>query len=411
MSDVITKSLGPTQSAGTVGKMLTSEAAATGGIHDGLMPHPAKSAAKSAPFEVRVENRTTDALAGSTWTFRTPTVDTIVDSFLVIDTNAPTLGPVSHFGLNVIDSIIVRSCGTVQEIPYRSVMRYVLANSSTEERALLLQGGGVSNLSAQTIIVPLPLFWTPYGQGKIRRNHPGLPAFLLSAPVEVEIRMAPTAELGGSFIAEPYSRVNLVHLIRSQDACAMSDARAAGSWHHWGYEYREVPKIPLAAGASTTLDFKSFKGNSAGVALFPVLTGDVTNYKYYDIAQSLSDIETRIDGSRYLPINTNMSTIDTSLVLSYLSHHWGMHGGTDTTDSKTSHYATFIPFGGSLVPGGDGESYNGTGAVYEGSLNLRAVQSLEMDVTNKNGADITIYPLNVMYAKYSVVDGLVKSEV
>lgn len=416
MADVITKSQGPSQSMGTVGKMLTGEAAATGGIHDDLMPMSAKSAAKSAPFELRVSDRTTDALPGSTWTFRTPQTDTIVDTFLVVDVNATSAGATAErVGLNVIDFITIRSCGTVQEIPYRDVMRYVLANNTDEERAALLSkvGGDVTMSAEGGVIVPIPAFWTPYGQGRIRRNHPGLPAHLLTTGVEVEIRMAPEADLlatAGTFAGAAFSSVKLVHVVRQQDACALADARALGSWQCWGYEYQVIPSVAMVQGTSATLDCDRFKGNSAGICLFPVSQTGATGSDFYPLVESISDIEVNLDSAMFLRINSNISSTDTRKVTSYLSHHWGLAAGEGTSDPTLAHHSVIIPFGGAIRPGRDGESFEGTGATYEGSLNFRAIQSCKVDVTNGSTADIELHVLNINYARFSVEGGLIKRD-
>lgn len=417
MADTITKSLGPSQSAGTVGKMLTMEASATGGIHDDLMPMTAKSAAKSAPFDLRVEDRTTDALPGSTWTFKTPQVDTITDTFLVIDVNAASLGSTTaqNVALNVIDYITIRSCGTVQEIPYRDVMRYVLANNTAEERQVILsKAGGAQTATAEGgLVVPLLAFWTPYGMGRIRRNHPGLPSGLLSTGVEVEIRMAPVTDLlaaGNTFDAAAFSSVKLVHQVRQQDACALSDARAAGTWQHWGYEYQRIPQVGVAAAATTSLDCDRFKGNSAGVAIFPVTTANETGRNFYECVESIAEVEVNIDSSLFLRVNTNISALNSKLVMAYLSHHWGLSRGEDPADPTFSHFAAILPFGGSIAPGKDGESSEGTGATYEGSLNFRAIQSLKIDLKNDSATEVQMHTLNLDYARFSLDGGLIKRD-
>lgn len=371
-----------------------------------VQPRTPQGEAFAQVYDVITIDETTQFLQGAVGTHRMPSQHLVVDSFMVVQMNAPSAGTSAKtVGLNIVKRLIVRNGNTVQEIlDYDAVMAFILSRLSPSQRQTLLSKVGGSSAVAETVIVPLPVFWSPFYTGTRCTNNVGLPLSNLNAPVELEITLAPTAELvaaGGAFAGAPYSSVKFVHLVKRVNA-DVSMAIKAAPWSYWCWDYQTVAKKTLTAGANNVIDLSQLDGSSVGLFLNPVLSSAIAANDKYTIASAIGRYEVFLNGASHLKVADNIAP-DARVITNYLSFHFGTSSGEDAGDSTFAHNSVLIPFGASIDAG--------TGLTDDnmikmtGFANCRDFTKIDLHLFNSNGSTVQTNVLNIRVSNYYIRDG------
>jgi hypothetical protein len=330
----------------------------------------------------------------------------ITDTFLVVEMNGTTAGATAQsVGLNIVKRVTVRHSDLVQEFDYAPTMSYVLSQlSATEQDQVRDKMIGGLGSAAETVLVPLPVWWGKFGQGKFIENNQGLPAFLLNSPVELELELNPDSKLlgsGGTFAANGYDTLKVVHLVKKSTTEVYSGFRGK-PWSYVGYDYQTIRGFALPDGATTEMDLTAFDGSSAGLYFNPISDNDIALGNLYTITEFIDRIETFINSSSYLQLTSNISPNDCEPAMQYLAWAFGSTAGKGQMFTGGVS-GPFVPFGGSLEPGDDSSAV--TSPKFVGSFNLRDATRLTVQIRNSSGGAATTDALNIRYAQFTIVDG------
>jgi len=402
MSEEILNSNLGVRSAGAVGPKV----GATGKQEESQAPSPPRTEAFHSVFDVVADDESARAKPGATFTHRMPSNHWCVDTHLVIELAAPSAGvTVDYPGLNAVRRVTVRHGPQVQEFDYRAAMSYILGKMSTEEQRLIKEQAGVASAVAQTIAVPIPTWWTPIGQGGLKRNNQGVPLFLLNSPIELEIELSPSADLlasGATFAGDAYATLKVVHLLR-KSTTSVYDGFRGKPWSYTSFDYQTIKDFTIPATSSLRMDLTAFDGSSAGLSFNPVDQTLFDINQNYVLSTTIDQQEAFINSSSYMQLTGNISpTTSRPIMMLYAAGDFGAAAGFATEFSTTP--GPFVPFGGGLEVAASAEA-DETSPKYEGSMNLRDATKLEVVLRNSGPDPVHTDALNIRYAMFTITDG------
>jgi hypothetical protein len=390
------------RSAGAVGPKI----GATGKQEESQAPAPPRTASFHSVFDIVADDESARAKPGATFTHRMPSNHWCVNSYVVFELNATTAGTsASTPALNAIRRVTVRHGPQVQEMNYRPAVSYILSQMTNEEQKLIRDSAGTTSALAQTVVAPLPCWWTPFGQGGLKQNNQGAPLFLLNSPLELEIELSPSADLlatGGTYAAEAYNTVKIVHVLRKSTTSVYEGFRGK-PWSFVGYDYQTIGGLAIPATTSYRADLTAFDGSSAGIYFNPITDTSATANLYYSLTDTIDRQEAFINGSSYMQLTGNISP-NTSRPLMQLLLAADFGVGRGYADDISPHLGVFVPFGGALEPAGKAEA-DETSPKYEGSFNLRDATKFEIELRNAGSDPVQFDALNIRYAMFQIIDG------
>lgn len=406
MCDELLASTASARSNYTSGKQIGDSAK----LYSTVLPDPVKGESFHTVYDIVAIDATSEARADSQWTHRCPSSHFLCDTFISLRMNAPSAGTTSpRVGLNLIDRVIVRNGDTIQEFEYAPVMAYVLSKCDPNERQSILNAVGGNSSVAETIVIPLPLFWCTLGNGKPTRNNNAVPLFSLNAPLEIELTFNSDSALlasGGSFAGNAYDSVRMCHVLKKTHSSVYNSVRASGAWEMVAYDYQTATNRTVVPDASDVrTDLSQFDGSSVGLFINPVTTASLVANDQFVVTDGLSRVRTELNGAEFLRLQQNVDATTSERAMNWLSWKFGINTGADSSDPTFSHRNTFIPFAGSITSG-DGDDGSDNQVHFSGYGNLRDFTKIDNIVRNDSGEEIQVAYMNIRFVKYCIDGGM-----
>jgi hypothetical protein len=300
-------------------------------------------------------------------------------------------------GLAIIQRVeLISGTETIQQFDYAPTTHMCLSRLSTAQITQVLESaGGTSFAPASgttgTVIAPLPLFFTRFGNpGKIRNAEYVEPLNnrLVNGKLRLRLTLRSSAALLNSTGAGSPSIAARLYYLTYTVPSAIQEIHMSNreSYVYRAYDFVTMsPGTSVAAGTNTTFDLKSLVGSLADLFITVTTAASITANTYYLTVDEIDFLEIFVDGQSYWRTDQQESLAFDKWLLSEVP------GKASVINSPY-----VVPFEITRDP-----------AMYTGALESNGVTSLSITLNHSNGGAT---PANVTYAFGSTVNAAIYIE-
>lgn len=271
----------------------------------------------------------------------------------------------------------------LHQYDYAEVIKYVLAIRSDNERNTLLSNAGSTAFASGTCKAPIPLFFTRW-IAQQEQKMPYFAAHKLKNRLKLRLLLRAASEVAaaGATVGTPTIDGNFY--IWTADV-QRGDSDPDANWNTYqSYDFEDNIGTVVPTATATNVICDGFGGNVAHLSISNVLATDLSTAHAYLVSKPCTALKLQVNS------DTQYYQADAAVDADYDLVALGMSYGDDSTLGQP----LIIPIGVDNDP-----------RVYSGSLNMRDVQQLRVNITHTQGANTQCQVLAIKNALYKIENG------
>lgn len=229
----------------------------------------------------------------------------IEDVYLEVTLGALSSGNWCQYpGLSLIDELELSSSGSVlQEFRYAPVAHECLSRFPSKKVLEYLTLTGGTSFASGKVIVPLPLFWTKFGNPGSEHPTP-LNTNNIDEKLRLNIKLRALSDLiaSGATAGSPTISVRLYYY-KSKINKEIENVHKEQAYTYKAHDFQTLPvdkSGSIATNTETTFNISAFKGSIDSLYFFNKLVSDIdTNNSYFLDQGDIDELELKMDGKSY----------------------------------------------------------------------------------------------------------------